>query len=334
MNINVPDGDKSVIFKIIELCKGANTAVISWHARPDGDAIGAGLALRKILKALNVDVEVVSPTPPASAYKFLKDFSVIKTWDKSKRKNDIALILDCSDIGRLEKTMEILDSADIVINIDHHQYNTKFGDINYVRPFASSVSELILNIAIQASVEIDYDIATYIYVGILTDTNRFQEQNTTPEAHKIAAWLIEKFISPIKIYSLIYGKQELKNLYLLKEALQSLKRTASGKIAYITITPKILEKTHTNDENLEGIINYARNINGVEVGVLFRKVPYLSGIKVSFRSKGKVNVSRVAGRFGGGGHHNAAGCLVQGEFREVHQQIIDELEKEMDKEGI
>ncbi len=326
INIAVPEKDKKIISKIIKAVKNSKSAFITWHARPDSDAIGGGLALSNLLKKYISDVEIISPTPPAKIYKYFKDIDVIKTSIPVKKK-EVGFIIDCSDISRLESVSELSDCAETIINIDHHRLNSNFGEINYVRQDASSVCELILNIAIEMDYAIDYDFAFYIYIGIVTDTNKFQEQNTSARSHRIAAELIEKLISPVKIASLIYGDKEISTINLFSRAIGTLKLSSSGKVGYITITPKMLSDTGTLDENTEGIIDYARNIKGVEVGILFKKIEGLNGIKVSFRSKGKIDVSRLAGRFGGGGHHNAAGCFVSGDFDKVINKVIDEAEK-------
>jgi len=326
-NIKVPQDDKPVIDRILKALNNAATAYITWHARPDGDALGGGLALYRLLKKLNIEAELVSPTKPAETFCFFRDLHLINT-KPSGEKKDLLFVLDCSDKTRLENIKSITAMADTIINIDHHELNHAFGDINYIRKKASSVCEMILNIINHSGTELDNDIAVYIYTGIFTDTNRFQEQNTTPHSHLIAAELIQYYISPVEITSWIHGNKELNALKLLEKAIGSLKISPSGKIAYITIYPEMLDETQTRDENLEGIINYARNIRGVEVGILLRKIDGLDGVKVSFRSKGRVDVGKIADFFGGGGHHNAAGCLVKGGFSEVTEKIIARIEKE------
>jgi phosphoesterase RecJ-like protein len=300
------------------------------HTRPDGDAVGGALALGKILEKAGVDVEIISPTPPPAVYNFFTDFKKIKTGLPAEKK-DIGFVLDCSDEKRLESLHDTLNYAKNIINIDHHQLNHEFGKINYIRPDCSSTCELIFNIALQMNIDFDYDLALYLYVGILTDTNRFQEQNTTVQSHLIAAELVEKFVSPVEVSSRIYGNNELNILRLVANAINNLALNASKQIGYITVTPKMLEDKGVQNEDLEGIINYARNIKGVEVGILFRKIPELKGVKVSFRSKGKVDVSKVARQFGGGGHHNAAGCLIEGGFKKAINNILEAVEKEFKK---
>jgi phosphoesterase RecJ-like protein len=330
MTIRIPDTDKTIIAEIIDSIKNSRTAFITMHARPDGDAVGAGLAMYKILKKCGLEVEIIAPHKPPTAYDFLSGINEIKTEYSNSRK-DLGFVLDCSDITRLEGIDDVLNYADKIINIDHHKVHQKFGDINYIKHRSSSTCELIFNIAYQMGVDLDHDIALYLYVGIVTDTNRFQEENTTPEAHLIAAKMISEFISPIDLSTQIYGNRSMGNLILISKAIDSLTLTESKKSAYITVTPEMLKSTGTTLEDLEGIINYARNIEGVEVGILFRKISTLDGIKVSFRSKGKIDVSALASKFGGGGHHNAAGCLVKGDFKEAMKLVLDTVENEIQR---
>ncbi|MFH1415017.1 MAG: bifunctional oligoribonuclease/PAP phosphatase NrnA [Elusimicrobiota bacterium] len=329
-NLDIPADDAEIISRIILELRKAGSVFITMHARPDGDAIGAAMAMYYTLENLGIDTEIVAPDPCPLVYRFLRDTDIIKTSYPSAKK-DVGIVLDCSDEKRLENIPDILDYADVTINIDHHMHNPEFGSINYIRPGCSSTCEMIFNIISRMNIDLDYETALCIYVGIITDTNKFQEDNTTPRAHIIAAELIEKFISPVKVTSLIYGNNNLNTFHLLSMAIDSLKLSPSGRIGYITVSNEMLKTTGTSNEDLEGLINYARNIRGVEVGVLFRNIPDKNGVKVSFRSKGHIDVSKVAGYFGGGGHHNAAGCLVEGDFDEVRLKILGAVEKDLNK---
>jgi phosphoesterase RecJ-like protein len=330
MNINIetPQNDVLIISQIADSIKHAKNAYITMHTRPDGDAIGSSLALHKILTDQGLKVDIIAPTEVPAIYSFLKGVEIITT-EFPDEKRDLGFVVDCSDKNRLENRCDILENVVEIINIDHHQLNREFGTINYIRPDYSSTCELIFNMAMEMGIEIDHDFAMYIYVGILTDTNKFQEQNTTPHCHMISANLISNYISPVEVTSRIYGNRELNILNLISKAIENLNISSSKKIGYIVLHPELLEQLGVRNEDLEGVINYARNIKGVEVGILFRKIPKLDGIKVSLRSKGKVDVSKVARRFGGGGHHNAAGCLIPGDFKDATETIINIIDSEL-----
>jgi phosphoesterase RecJ-like protein len=329
MNIDLtpPEQDTGVLEQISDSIGSAGNAFITMHARPDGDALGAAFALSDILRESGLSVEICTPNHIPAVYEFMKrDIPIVKGYPSEKK--DLGFILDCSDRKRLEKYSDILSHAGTVINIDHHLWNPMFGHINYVRQTYSSTCEMIFNIAMHMNIDIDEYMARDIYIGILTDTNRFMEENSTPRAHIITAYLVENFVSPVKISSYIYGSNEMKVLKLLSRSIDSLKLSDSKRTGYITVTPEMLSDTDTKIEDLEGIINFAKNIKGVEVGILFRKIPELNGVKVSFRSKGNIDVGKVAGGFGGGGHHNASGCLIEGDFEEAINKIVGAVEAE------
>ncbi len=328
ISVDIPKKDHTVLDSILDAMKKAQTAFVTCHARPDGDALGSSLMLYEVLTSFNIDTEIVCPSPPPETYSFLKNVDKVKTRVPEGNK-DIGFILDSSDTKRLEGVSGLLESTDTLINIDHHKLNEKFGKLNYVRPKYASVCEQVMYLAMKAGVQINSDMAVNIYIGILTDTDRFQEQNTTPQSHRIAADLIEHFINPVKISTLVYGNCSANKMKLIARTLDTLEFSAGGKVGYITITPEVLKKTGASNENVEGIINYARNIKGVEVGILFRKIPGLEGIKVSFRSNGKIDVGSIAVEFGGGGHHNASGCLFKGSFKKAHKKIIGAVEREV-----
>ncbi len=330
LDLYIPEKDKDIVRTIVKEIKGAESAFITWHARPDGDALGGGFALKRILADCGIEAEIISSCAVPESYNFMDGVNEIKT-ELPEDKKDLGFIIDCSDLKRLENVKGLINKADTIINIDHHRLNHNFGEINYVREYAASVCSQILNLALELNIDFDYNLALYIYIGILTDTNRFQEQNTTPRSHIVAAELIHKFINPVEISAMIYGNRTVKTLKLIARALGSLEFTPSGKACLITITPKMLKETGTANENLEGIINYARNIKGVVVGILMRKIEGLEGIKVSFRSKGAIDVGRTATQFKGGGHHNASGCLIKGSFKEVRQQVVNIIEKQIEK---
>ncbi|MGM0567645.1 MAG: DHH family phosphoesterase [Elusimicrobiota bacterium] len=329
LNLEIPPVDKEEAYLIIKEIEKASSALITFHARPDGDALGGAEALKCVLEQKGLDTCIVSPTTPPHIYDFLIDSYASKEEVKEK-KFDLVFLLDCSDTSRLEGLEKIIEKSSRVINIDHHQFNSIKARVSYVRPEYSSVCELVLNVALAAKTKFTYHIAECLYTGILTDTNRFQEKNSTPRAHRIAAEFIEKGIVPVDVSSKIYGRLSLNRLNLLAKCINAIRFSPSRAIAYIVITPRMLDETGTKDEGTEGIINYARNIEGVQVGIIFRKIPGLSGIKVSIRSKGRVDVGRLSEKFGGGGHHNAGGFLLKGSFEKVVKRVLSEVEKCME----
>ncbi len=322
--------DKSVIKNILKVIRDNNSFFIACHARPDGDAIGGQLALASFMKRLGKSVCAATRDRVPAVYKFLPGSKDIKTASTIADKFDAAFILDCPNLSRIERIMDVSRQVKLVVNIDHHVENGLFGNYNYVEEAASSVSELVYNIIKQSSLEINEAEAECIYVGMLTDTNRFQESNTSAESHLIAADLIKRGVSVSKITNFVYRSVSLNSMKLLKEALETLELSPDKRIATIVISQEMFKKTGTSSEDIEGVVNYAREIKGVDVGILFKETTVPCRYKISLRSRKDIDVNSVAKVFDGGGHRNASGCLVNGDLVEVKEKVLRVVEEGLD----
>jgi len=309
-----------MIKKIGEIIEKYNSFLVVSHINPDGDAIGSSLALYRALKELNKEVYIENPTTPIPyIYSFLEDFNKIEPVSNSKDV-EVVFIVDVAEVKRSGLSSEYLKSKK-VINIDHHKTNTQFGDINLVMPEAAAVGCIIWDIFKENGINISKDTATYLYVSLLTDTGSFRYASTTPKTFEIASKLLEKGVEPWKVAYNIYETNSLNELKLLGLTLQTLEVYHNGQLAIEYITSDMFEKTNTTAENSEGFVNYARSVQGAEVGVLLRE-DAKNLFKVSIRSKDKVDVSQAAVEFGGGGHKNAAGGEIKGSLQEAKDKII------------
>jgi len=324
---------KKIISSILRVIKKNRSFFISSHVRPDGDSIGAQLALGSFLKRLGKDVYIANRDPVPAIYKFLPHIDDIHVVEKVEKDFDVAFILDCSDLQRIGDIIDLEKRAKIVINMDHHLEAELFGDYDYIEHGASSVAEQLYDLFTESRSGISEEEALALYVGILTDTGRFQESNTTPRCHEIAARLIRKGIAPQLVAEKIYQTKTMAGLSLLSLTLRTLELTAEGKIAYLMITQDMYRKTGAGEDEVEGFVNFARDMDGVEVGILFRETGLPYRCKVSFRSKGRIDVSKIARIFGGGGHRNAAGCMIQGTLEEVKQKILKATSQELEDIG-
>ena len=234
---------------------------------------------------------------------------------------DVLIALDCGDIERLGFDKQLKEYGAIVVNIDHHKSNSYFGDLNLVDSNASSVGEMIYQL-LDGKVQIDYDIALNIYTSIITDTGSIRYSNTTPLSLKILAKLVDKGIRPDYVSRQVFERRSLASIKLLKSALSTLEILADGKIASLLITQDMLKVAQANEEDTNGIINYAREIDGVEVAVLFKEKED-SLIKVGLRSNEKVDVSKIAAKFNGGGHPRAAGCQLRLPLKETQEIVLN-----------
>jgi phosphoesterase RecJ-like protein len=313
-----------MIPKIISEIEANTSFLITAHENPDGDAVGSTMALGCFLQSRGKDVAVYYCDPIPDNYLFLPlAESVVRTIPD--RSFDVSFVLDAGELKRAGEEFVSFPGKGKIINIDHHPYGEQFGDINLVDPKASATGAIIYRIIKHSGYAVDYDTALCIYTAIVTDTGSFRYSNADSEAFRITGELVELGINPWFIAERLYESQPRKRLELLALALATLTVSEQGDFASVTVTLDMYKKTGAGPDLTDGFVNYPRSIHGVEVAVLFREVR--QGVyKVGFRSKGKVNVSALAAAFGGGGHHNAAGCVVNGTIDEVRKTVFSHLE--------
>lgn len=304
---------------VIELIKESSNIAILSHIMPDGDNIGSCLALYNALVKLGKNVIVALDDDVPEVYRFLKNSDQIVK-PENDYNLDLVIALDCGDAGRLGKSAKYLENNKI-INIDHHISNSNFGHYNIVDVNASATAELVYDLINKLKINMDKDICECIYTGIVTDTGLFQYSNTTSETHRIVADLISNGVEPAKVYKDVYQNNSLSKIKLLGEALSSIELHYSNKIALIILKKELFEQIGAKDEDADGIINYARDIKGVEVALLFRETED-GKIKIGFRSKDFMNVNEIAQMFGGGGHKRAAGATAVGEIRDIKEKVL------------
>lgn len=298
--------------------------LITTHENPDGDAIGSTMALGCFLRALGKDVTLYYCDALPDNYLFLPlSGSAVRIIPE--RLFDVSFVLDAGELKRAGEAFVAFRGTGKIINIDHHPYGEQFGEINLVDAKASATGAIIYRIIKEAGYAVDYDTALCVYTAIVTDTGSFRYSNADPEAFRITADLVELGINPWFVAERLYESQPRKRLELLAMALATLTVSDQGAFASVTVTLDMYHKTGAGPDLTDGFVNYPRSIHGVEVAVLFREVRH-GLFKVGFRSKGKVNVSALAAAFGGGGHHNAAGCTVNGSIDEVRKAVFAHLE--------
>ena len=319
------------IKEILKVFKNNHSFFITSHARSDGDSIGSQLALASFLKNMGKLVCVANIDKVPLIYGFLKGSEDIEITQRIDNDYDVAVYLDCSCLLRTENIFNPSKHAKLLVNIDHHMDNELFGNYNYVEKNASSTSEIIYNIMISSHYEINKDEAACLYVGILTDTGKFQESNTSAESHIIVADLLRKSISANEIGEKVYRSFSFNCMKLLEKVLQTLEIYHDGHVAILVITQNMYKETGSTAEDTEGIVDYARNIKGVEIGILFRETAVSKQFKISLRSKRDIDVNKVAKIFDGGGHRNAAGCVITGEILDVKQKMLKAIAEVMGK---
>jgi bifunctional oligoribonuclease and PAP phosphatase NrnA len=314
-----------MITKIIREIEANSSFLVTTHEGPDGDAVGSSMALTSFLLALGKDVTLYYCDPLPDTYRFLP-LAELVVHSIPDRSFDVCFVLDAGELKRAGEEISVFSRFGKIINIDHHPYCVEFGDLNYVDPSASATGAMVYRIMETAGYTIDYNTALSVYVAIVTDTGSFRYSNANPEAFAISGKLVALGINPWAVAEKLYESQPLKRLELLALALSTLTVSKTGEFASITVTLDMYQKTGANSELTDGFVNYPRSIHGVEVSVFFREIK-TDLFKVSFRSKGKVNVSALAMAFGGGGHNNAAGCTLTGSLEEVKENVLSYLDQ-------
>jgi len=307
-----------MLSQVVELIESKNRFGITSHVRPDGDSLGSSLGLYWLLRGLEKDVEVIMRDAAPQAYRQLPGAEAIRVTPSVDRPYDAVFVIECSDIDRpglidLEKQF--------VVNIDHHSTTALFGAINWIDSTASAVGEMIYNLCKATGVRVTKEIAECVYTALLTDTGSFHYSNTTERTFKIASELVRTGVKPAKTAEAIFGSYQWPKIELLSLVLATAKRDETGHIAWMEQTLEMQEQTRASEEDADGFVNYPLSVAEIEATALFKECS--PGVyRTSLRSKGDVNVAKVAEQFGGGGHRNAAGCTLKGNLDSVERQLV------------
>jgi phosphoesterase RecJ-like protein len=313
-------GDLSAICRVL---REKDRFLVACHENPEGDAIGSELALALALRKMGKTATVLNADPVPANLLFLPGAGTV-VFAEDGSKYDVAIVVDCGSPERTGRVGQELRKCPLLVNIDHHRTNGALGELALVDPDAAATGLLIHRVLSAMGYEIDLDVAINIYVAVLTDTGSFHYKSSSPEAFEVAGEMVRRGVDPWVVAEQVYETQSALRLRLLGRVLDSLEVSADGRVACITTMRQDLREFASDKDALEGFINYPRSIVGVEVAVSFREEEG-SVFRVSFRSKGRVDVCAVAARFGGGGHHNAAGCTVPGTLADVRKRVLEAL---------
>jgi phosphoesterase RecJ-like protein len=317
-------GRKKILKEIAETVRRGRSFLIASHENPEGDAIGSILALAWTLRRLGKKVTVFNPDPVPETLAFLPGAEEIVHRLPKTARFDAAFALDCGDRKRLGETFPEARRIGRLVNVDHHVSNTQFGNVNLVDPRASSTAEMVLDLAREMRVGIDVPIGENIYAGLLTDTGSFRYSNTTAKTFAAARACVLAGVSPWKIAERVYETQPIARLALLRLVLKTLRLDEGGGVSSVVVSRRMLARAGAVPALTEDFINYPRSVKGAEVAILFREVDP-GKYRVSFRSRGKIDVSRISRVFQGGGHPNAAGCTVTGTLKEVRAKVLKQV---------
>jgi len=295
--------------------------------RLDGDGVGSELGLAYILRALGKRPAVVNPGRIPHLFAFLPGAASAGEGPGAIPDDcDLVVSLDTPGLARLGAVGERLPPGVRRVNVDHHASNEHYADVNWVDPSRSSVGEMLYVLAEEACWTVGPEAATALYVAVLTDTDRFTLPNATPESLRAAAALIEAGAAHLEAAERLYRRMPLGLAHLKGQTLAAVRPALDGRVAVARMTEEMFQRTGTDPLDTQTFSEIPRNIEGAVVGVLFREMPG-GRVKVSLRGRAGTNVEQVARAFGGGGHREAAGCIVEGALDEVERRVIEQLAK-------
>jgi phosphoesterase RecJ-like protein len=310
---------EKMLSQVVELIESNSSFGITSHARPDGDGIGSSLGLYWLLRSLGKEAEVFFRDEIPVSYRELPGAENIKTISKADKHYDAVFVIECSDVSR--PGIEGLEDQQVV-NIDHHATCEHFGDVNWIDSTASAVGEMIYNLCKAIGGKVSPEIANCVYMALVADTGSFHYSNTTERTFKVASELVRFGVKPHKISEAVYNSYPWSRVELMAKVMATIKRSESGRIAWLRQDLEMVDESGAVDGDNNGFVNLPLMAKDV-VAVVFMKEVRPETYRVSLRSKGDINVAKVAEKFGGGGHKNAAGCRVTGDWDANEQEIIN-----------
>jgi len=292
------------------------------HVNPDGDTTASALAAALMLEELGKTYVIVNEGETPAKFGFLPRFEQIRNLatDPLAETFSAVIAVDAADSLRMGNVRHLFAPQALLLNIDHHPTNDRFGQINVIRTDAAATAQIMFQLMETGGFACTRELAVCLYTGLLTDTGGFRYSNTTSQVMEIAAKLLRHGVNPGEIAERCLEEITLQHVKILRRSLQSLLLSHNNLVASLRVTHQDLVETGASTEDASGLVNYARNIEGVEVGLSFVEAEP-GVVKVSLRARKDVDVSLIAKSLGGGGHAKAAGCTLKGNLQECEQQV-------------
>jgi bifunctional oligoribonuclease and PAP phosphatase NrnA len=308
-----------VMNEVISAIREHDDFAIFTHINPDGDALGSLFALNTALRAIGKKSTPFLLAPIPKKYQIDEMPQEFKMYDPADREYGCVISVDCADLGRLGEAKSLFTEK-FSINIDHHTSNIGFGNVSHVVA-EPSCGEIIFDLIEALGAPLDQKTAVALYVAISTDTGNFTYENTAALTFERVSKLVRAGVPVSHIANRLYNQKSLESILLIGRVISNLRLFYDGQVAITRITLAELQETGANAEDCETVINYARDIDTVELAVFIRQMRD-KAYKVSFRSKEKINVLEIAQQFSGGGHVRAAGCSMNGEPEDIMDTIL------------
>ncbi len=317
-----PPSDRTPFEQIRDAILEKQRFLITSHARPDGDSIGSQLAMAFALDALGKQVRIVNSDAAPDHYQDFPGMERIEIAAKVERPDvDAVIVMECSDLTR---TGVAGLEQEFLINIDHHAGNRMYGALNWHDESSAACGEMVFDLIRALGVPLSLEIATHIYLGILTDTGSFHHSHITPRTFDICRHCVEAGVTPAVMARRVFDSNSFGKLKLIGALLDGMELVDDGRLAVLYMDDQMLAATGSTNNDTEGLINLPLTAREIQAVVFFKTVGN-GDVRVSMRSKYDVDVRQVASEFGGGGHKNAAGFTVAGHLADVRAGIVDRI---------
>ena len=316
-----------MLSQVVELIENKQVFGITTHVRPDGDGIGSSLGLCWLLRSLGKTAEVIVSSNVPICYQQLPGAEEIRLVSEIDREYDAIFVIECSDVFRPE--IKNLDQQ-FTVNIDHHATCEHFGTVNWIDSTASAVGEMIYNLCKAIGGRVTKEISDCVYCALVADTGSFHYPNTSDRTLKVASELVKVGTKPAEISEMIYNSYSWGRIELMREVLNTVRRDDSGRVAFLRQTLAMKRLSGAVEGDNANFVNIPLMAREVEAVIYMREVED-EIFRVSLRSKGNINVAKIAEKYGGGGHKNAAGCCVKGDWDDKERELVKELVEAVEK---
>ena len=315
--------------RIVDAIRSRRRFVLSSHSRPDGDSLGSQLAMIYALQAMGKEALAINADPappPLMAFPGVRDIRIASSVEGEF---DAAIIMECGDLQRtgvsgLERFF--------AINIDHHPGNSGYGQINWFDATAAACAEMVYELVRALGVPLTREIATHVYLAILTDTGSFHYSGISPRTFEICRECLEAGVDPVLVARNVYDSNNMGRLKLFGAVLGAMQIDTTGRIAIVYVDHEMARTAGGTYEDTEGLVNLPLTVKEIEA-VIFFKQERGDEYRISLRSKGNIDIGSIAKEFGGGGHRNAAGLTVTGPIEQLQKTLIEKIERAIDQPG-
>ena len=323
--VKLPDV-AAALERACEKLRDSKRILLTSHRRPDGDGTGSMAGLASLLRAQGKEAVIYSVDPIARRYKWLPLVSTVVHTIGFDERFDCTIVVDCADVSLLGDALPPPEVCGTLITLDHHASGKPFGDIAVWDPTAAAVGVLVHRIAEHEGYPVTSEAAVPLYVSLISDTGGFRHANTNAEALRVGSELIRAGVVPATIAASLEERPSPGKLRLLGSVLSTLELQCAGRVGVLSVTTAMVDGARASWEDIEGMVNWARNVEGVQVGVLLTTAKG-GGVRVSMRSRSdKIDVGRVCMALGGGGHPGAGGCHIDADLAATKDKVVRALE--------